>query len=76
MTKGIVSAVRTEKGRRLIQSDVSINHGNSGGPLVNEKGQVVAIAVSGVFEGAAPMGLNFFIPVAEALSALNLKVAP
>lgn len=76
VTKGIVSALRTEKGQRLIQSDVSINHGNSGGPLVNEKGQVVAIAVSGMFEGSAPMGLNFFIPIADALTALNLQPAP
>lgn len=76
VTKGIVSAVRTEKGQRLIQSDVSINHGNSGGPLVNEKGQVVAITVSGMFASDAPMGLNFFIPIADALTALNLQPAP
>lgn len=76
VTKGIVSAVRTEKGQRLIQSDVSTNHGNSGGPLVNEKGQVVAITVSGMFDGAAPMGLNFFIPIADAMTALSLQPAP
>lgn len=76
VTKGIVSAIRTEKGQRLIQSDVSINHGNSGGPLVNEKGQVVAITVSGIFASDAPMGLNFFIPIADALTALNLTPAP
>ena len=30
----------------MIQSDVAIDHGSSGGPLLDEKGQIVALTVS------------------------------
>jgi S1-C subfamily serine protease len=72
MTKGIVSAERMEKGLRFVQSDAGINHGNSGGPLLDEKGAVVAIAVSGLLPDSHQMGLNFFIPIDDALKALSL----
>ena len=72
MTKGIVSAVRTLDGLPFIQSDVAINHGNSGGPLLDEKGQVIGIAVSGMAPAGSPVGLNFFIPIDDALRALAL----
>ena len=41
VTKGIVSAVRTENGDTEIQTDAAINPGNSGGPLVNMDGKVI-----------------------------------
>lgn len=49
-TKGTVSAIRTANGtdNKLIQSDVSIAKGNSGGPAYNENGEVVGIATYGV----------------------------
>lgn len=72
VTKGIVSALRTDKGLRFIQSDVSINHGNSGGPLLNERGAVLGITVSGIQLGEAPAGINFFIPISDALEALSV----
>jgi S1-C subfamily serine protease len=61
VTSGIVSAM----GRRLLptgdalQIDAALNPGNSGGPLLDEKGRVVGIVFAGVpsFEG-----LNFAIP--------------
>lgn len=44
MTKGIVSAKDRKIGRyNYIQIDASINSGNSGGPLVNENGEVIGI---------------------------------
>jgi S1-C subfamily serine protease len=76
VTKGIVSAVRTEKSQRFIQSDVSINHGNSGGPLLNEKGAVLGLTVSGIQLGEAPAGINFFIPISDALEALAITSVP
>lgn len=62
LTAGIVSAQK----RRLLslgdvlQIDAPINHGNSGGPIVDEAGRVQAVVFAGIesFEG-----LNFAIPV-------------
>lgn len=63
-TKGIVSGMnRSADGEyRFIQSDAAINGGNSGGPLVNMKGQVIGIN-SVKFVGFGIEGLNFSIPV-------------
>jgi len=73
VTRGIVSAKRVFEGFNFIQSDVGVTHGNSGGPIVDAKGQVVGLTDIG-FEGA-PM-LNLFIPIDEALSFLGLQIAP
>ncbi|THD82073.1 MAG: trypsin-like serine protease [Phenylobacterium sp.] len=75
MTKGIVSAERVEKGQRFIQSDVGVNHGNSGGPLLDQKGSVIAITDWGVAPDGTPIGLNFFIPIDDALKSLALTPA-
>lgn len=73
LRKGIVSAYRQTRGLDYIQSDVAINPGNSGGPLIDEYGAVVGISVSGVmYDGLAQQGINFFIPIKEAIAALGL----
>lgn len=72
---GCVSATRTYEGLRYIQSDVVVNHGNSGGPLLDEKGAVIGITVSGIDIGGAPAGINLFIPINDALKALALTPA-
>ncbi|MDO8902812.1 MAG: trypsin-like peptidase domain-containing protein [Phenylobacterium sp.] len=74
ITRGIVSATRVTDGLRFIQSDVTVNPGNSGGPLVNSRGQVIAITVASFQPGRTPTGINLFIPIADALSALNIQV--
>ena len=64
-TKGIVSATG-RKFRNLaasfIQTDAAINHGNSGGPLINGAGEVVGINTMGV-EKFIAQGLNFAIAI-------------
>ncbi|MDP1618201.1 S1C family serine protease [Phenylobacterium sp.] len=74
ITRGIVSATRLTEGLRFIQSDVTVNPGNSGGPLVNSRGQVIAITVASFQPGSTPTGINLFIPIADALTALNIQV--
>lgn len=73
MTRGIVSAYRDERGQKYLQSDVQIHPGNSGGPLVAVDGRVVGIAVQGLMAGNASQNLNFFVPIDEAIAALNLQ---
>jgi S1-C subfamily serine protease len=76
MTRGVVSALRTFGGFAYIQSDVMVNHGNSGGPLLDEKGQVVGLTVAGYQPDGAPAGINLFIPIRDAMDFLALSVAP
>jgi serine protease Do len=78
VTRGVVSAYRVDGGLNFLQSDVGINHGNSGGPLLDENGAVIGIAVSGLFlEGTdAALGINRFIPIGDALDFLAIKAAP
>lgn len=75
VTKGIVSANRTYDGLSYIQSDVTVNGGNSGGPLLDEGGAVLGVTVWGIVINGAPAGLNLFIPIGDALDALALKPA-
>lgn len=43
VTKGILSARRSAVGIEFLQSDISLNVGNSGGPLINDKGEFLGI---------------------------------
>jgi S1-C subfamily serine protease len=71
-----VSAIRIDPdGTRYIQADVDIQPGNSGGPLTDDKGNVLGLAVLGIQSGnGGSIGLNFFIPIEDALSALDVVV--
>ncbi len=74
ITKGIISAYRTENDLTLIQSDVAIHPGSSGGPMVDRFGNVVAASVSGRMISGAPTSINFFIPIADALKFLAIEL--
>ncbi len=74
VTTGIISAIRErESGLIFIQSDVAISPGNSGGPMLDEYGNVIGISVSGVVADRA-QNLNFFIPINDALRALKISL--
>lgn len=75
VTKGVVSALRinTATGIRKIQADAPISAGNSGGPLLDKFGNVVAITVSHLVHKRA-QNVNFFIPIQDALKALGIEL--
>ena len=79
VTTGIVSAMRrtifTDSGalNSLIQTDAAISSGNSGGPLVNMRGEVVGIntAVARGSDNSAANNIGFAISVDEVLTVLE-----
>ena len=74
ITKGIVSAYRTDDDLTLLQSDAAIHPGNSGGPMVDRFGNVVAVSVSGFSVSGVTTSINFFIPIADALKFLAVEL--
>lgn len=74
VSSGIISAYRTEDELRYIQSDVNVLGGNSGGPMFDDRGNVIGITVQGTVINNVSVGLNRFIPIGDALSALNVRI--
>lgn len=75
LTRGIVSTPsRTVEGQAFIQSDVAVTHGNSGGPLLDEKGAIIGLTEMGLYPDESK-SLNLFIPIDDALKALGVKPA-
>ncbi|MGH9479126.1 MAG: Do family serine endopeptidase [Terriglobales bacterium] len=70
VTRGIVSAVNRPRSQSdgqdsrgsFIQTDAPINHGNSGGPLVNAEGEVIGINTEMLSSSGASAGIGFAIP--------------
>ena len=73
LTRGVVSGIRNEVGKTLIQSDVNVLKGSSGGPLLNKDGEAIGITVSGLMVNGAAQGINFFIPIKDALDSMGVK---
>jgi serine protease Do len=75
VTAGIVSAKgRTNNAQQyvpFIQTDVAINRGNSGGPLLNLDGEVVGINSWILSSSGGYIGLSFSIPIETASSAVE-----
>lgn len=68
VTSGIVSALgrsnlNIEDYEDFIQTDASINQGNSGGALVNLKGELVGINTAILGPGGGSIGIGFAIPI-------------
>ena len=75
VTQGIVSATgrsnRNQQYVPFIQTDVAINRGNSGGPLLNMQGEVVGVN-SWIFSNSGGyIGLSFSIPAQTASDAID-----
>jgi len=75
VTAGIVSAKGRSTNQQqyvpFIQTDVAINRGNSGGPLLNMDGEVVGINSWILSSGGGYMGLSFSIPIETASGAVK-----
>ena len=82
LTTGIVSAIkRSVGGWPLVQMDANINHGSSGGPVCNQRGEVVGLTTFGSLEnnGVLAAGLNFAVPVTilnEYLDSAGIDARP
>jgi len=71
-SQGIVSSIRGTGSERLLQITAPISPGSSGGPVLNDKGEVVGVSVA-TFRGG--QNLNFAIPAAYLRSLLARKGA-
>ncbi|TGM37949.1 PDZ domain-containing protein [Leptospira biflexa] len=69
-TVGVVSAIQRggldKSGLAYIQTDAAINQGNSGGPLLNIRGEVIGINRMIVSQSGGSDGIGFAIPINEA----------
>ena len=70
VTAGIISAISRDLGSgpyvKFLQTDASINRGNSGGPLFNLDGEVIGINTAIVSQTGGSIGLGFAIPANSA----------
>ena len=78
MTRGIISAIRDVRGPEnnpivaAIQTDASVNPGNSGGPLLNSRGEVIGITTMIASNGAdQSSGIGLAIPINTAKAVLD-----
>ena len=69
VTAGIVSAKQRETGSDvpLLQTDVAVNPGNSGGPLINIRGEAVGVNSQIYSPVGSYVGISFAIPIDEAM---------
>ncbi len=78
MTRGIISAIRSigvQSGSPIedaIQTDAAVNPGNSGGPLLNSRGEVIGITTLIASNGSdQSAGIGFAIPINTAKAVLD-----
>lgn len=73
VTAGIVSAINRDTGDYLpfIQTDVAVNPGNSGGPLIDLSGKVVGVNSQIISRSGGFMGISLSIPINEAMKVVE-----
>ena len=70
-SKGIVSGYREINGSKYIQTDASLNRGNSGGPLLNSAGEIIGV-VSWKIVSEDVEGIAFGIPIRVAIEKMGI----
>lgn len=73
VTEGIISGLKRQGGNNLqayIQTDVPINSGNSGGPLINAEGKVVGVNTFKYVDESVE-GMGFSLESSEVVSTVN-----
>jgi serine protease Do len=80
LTSGLVSARKTMPDDwDVLQTDAAMSHGNSGGPVLNNQGQMIGLATFGKVDqksGETVQGVNFIVPVTvvqEFLTKINVQ---
>jgi len=73
VTAGIVSAKARDTGEylRFIQTDVAVNQGNSGGPLLNLRGEVIGINSRLISLSGGYMGISLAIPIDDVMHVVE-----
>jgi len=72
LSKGIISGFRSNDKMTMIQTDASVNGGNSGGALVSKSGEFIGVVNAKLF-GIGIEGLGFSIPAETVLTDLSIK---
>ena len=77
LTTGVVSGlgrpVRADSGaiiQEMIQTDASVNPGNSGGPLLNSHGEMIGITTTIISPSGGSVGIGFAVPIDTARRVL------
>lgn len=70
LSDGMISAVRDAGSFRIFQTSAPISHGSSGGPLFDDYGSVIGLAVATIEAGE---NLNFAVPIDSAKTLLKAE---
>jgi hypothetical protein len=70
ISEGIISAIRSKDNMKIIQMTAPVSMGSSGGPVINEFGEVVGITTLASFKA---QNLNFAIPINYLIEIINGK---
>jgi serine protease Do len=75
VTAGIISAIRDHSGvfrkAAVIQTDVAVNPGSSGGPLFNHQGEVIGITTEIMSTNGGFQGVSFAVPMDSVLRVVK-----
>lgn len=72
VTRGTISGINTTESQKAFQIDASLNPGNSGGPLVNQRGEVIGVNSAGLV-GVGLTNIGFAVPANYARDLLRSK---